>query len=69
MGQLINLDDHRMPWRMIFQVASEHSTLQVYQDIVTGAFEFVQHNNEGESITTSISREAFGKLMAAQLPR
>ena len=55
MGDVIRLADHMYPWKELFKVDSESSTLQVYVNTGTGELEVVQMNDDGEAIRTCLS--------------
>ena len=55
MGELIRLSDRIYPWKEVFKVETELTTLQVYMNTGTGELEVVQMNDEGEAIRTCLS--------------
>lgn len=69
MGELIVLDDYRQQWRKALQVHTDASTLSLFVNDRTGEAEIVQINDEGESISTSISSDIVKLFRKALQPK
>ena len=54
MGELINLENYRYPWREVFSCDGPASCVQVYVNDLTGEAEVVQSNDDGEVIRTPL---------------
>lgn len=69
MGELIVLDDYRQQWREALKVHTDASTLSLFVNARTGEAEIVQTNDEGESISTSISSDIVELFREALQPK
>lgn len=65
MGEVIQLDAFRYPWRELVTLDGSASTLQVYVNTQTGEVEIVQMNDEGELMRTVIASDDAALLAAA----
>jgi hypothetical protein len=55
MGDVIQLDEFKFPWKEVFTLDGMASTLQIYANERTGEIEVVQMNDDNEVIRTPIS--------------
>lgn len=69
MGKLIHLCDYRYPWTEVLTVDNECSMIQVYTNNQTGEVEFVQMNDDNESIRTVLSAVDAAMLEAVLVNR
>lgn len=66
MSNVINMHDYVDPWKELASFDNGDTTLQVFQNAVSGELELVQVNGEGEAIRTELS-PVDAKLLAAVL--
>lgn len=52
---VIKISDYQHPWKEVFTVDCQSSTLQVYVNERTGECEIVQMNDDGDAIRTQLS--------------
>jgi hypothetical protein len=65
MGELINLADHRYPWKEIYSMDSDASTVQVHANRSTGEIDIVQMNDDDKVIRSTLSRTDVTNLVRA----
>ena len=67
MGDVIQLDDYRYPWREVSAVDGTASTLRVYHNASTGELDVVQMNDDDESVRTIVPANEARELLRALL--
>ena len=65
MGEVINLEDYKYPWKEVLTLDSDASTLQVYFNEYTNQAEIVQMNDDGDTIRNVLNQEDAVLLSAA----
>lgn len=63
MDNVISISAYTNPWKEVFSIDSESSTLQIYVNERTGEAEVVQMNDDGAAIRTQLSSVDFSLLM------
>ena len=67
MGDVIRFDDFTQTWKKLFIEEGERTSLYVHRDAVTHEVVIVQVNDEGESISTSMSQSTAEELACSIL--